>query len=220
VQLKWRFGEDTLRFLKEMQLFTPTSLNGTKEFSCNDIHELYTYYGIDSITVCKELKEFTMTYRPVEKMVSLDDITNDSFSANDTDTDTQDTNTQVTDKNPTIDDDEASDVDNSLKIKRKWTEHGFIKPLRVIIELFGFPSLTYLYKIFNSLPVTSCSAERAMSRVRIIKNRLRCTMSDDWFSSLMVLSAEKDLLNNLSMDDIIGRFSLSLGALQKQLRYQ
>ena len=44
------------------------------------------------------------------------------------------------------------------------------------------------------LPVTSCSAERALSRLKIIKNRLRSTMSDEWMSDLMpmVSAAEKD----------------------------
>ena len=157
-----------------------------------------------------------MAYRHVEKLVSLEDST-DNLVANDDDPKFE--KDQIDDDD---DDDGASDEDIGLStdVKRKWTEHGFIKPLRVITEFSGFPSLTYLYKILNSLPVTSCSAERAMSRVRIIKNRLRCTMSDDWFSSLMVLSAEKDLLDSISIDDIIDRFALSSVPLQKLLRYQ
>jgi len=62
------------------------------------------------------------------------------------------------------------------------------------MQLSGCPSVTCLYSILMSLAITSCNAERAMSQVRIIKNRHRSTMLDDWFSALMVLSAEKDLL--------------------------
>jgi len=58
-----------------------------------------------------------------------------------------------------------------------------------------------------SIAITSCSAEWAMSRVRIIKHHLRSTMFDDWFSALIVLSAEKDLLESLAIDDIINRFA-------------
>jgi len=86
-------------------------------------------------------------------------------------------------------------------------------------ELSGYPSLTCLYKILVSLAITSCSAERAMSRVRIIKNRIRSTYLDDWFSVLMVLSAEKDLLESLAIDDIINSFASCSSALQKQLVY-
>ena len=114
------------------------------------------------------------------------------------------------------DDDEKT---NDQATPLNWAEYGFIKPLRIIMELSGYPSLTCLYKILVSLAITSCSAERAMSRVRIIKNRLRSTMLDDWFSALMVLSAERDLLESLTMDDIINRFACSSTALQKQLVY-
>jgi len=75
------------------------------------------------------------------------------------------------------------------------------------MELSGFPVLTWLYKIIVTLAVTSCSAERAMSRVKIIKSRLRSTMLDDWFSSLMILASEKDLVEKLSVDNIIDSFA-------------
>ena len=57
-------------------------------------------------------------------------------------------------------DDEEYPRDESLNT---WANHGFIKPLRAIMELSGFPVLTWLYKILVTLAVTSCSAERAMS---------------------------------------------------------
>ena len=46
-----------------------------------------------------------------------------------------------------------------------------------------------------------------MSRVKIIKSRLRSTMLDDWFSSLMILASEKDLVEKLSVDNIIDSFA-------------
>jgi len=64
-------------------------------------------------------------------------------------------------------------------VHRKWADNGFIKPLRVLIELSGFNNITFLYKILVSIAVTSCSAERAMSRIRIVKNSMRSTMLDD-----------------------------------------
>ena len=53
-----------------------------------------------------------------------------------------------------------------------------------VMELSRFPILTWLYKILVTLAVTSSSAERAMSRVRIIKNRL----TGSRFSSLMIFA--------------------------------
>jgi len=43
-------------------------------------------------------------------------------------------------------------------------------------------------KIPGSAPA-SCSAERVMSHVKIIKNRLRSAMLDDWFSALTIFWA-------------------------------
>jgi hypothetical protein len=61
-QLQERFSEDTICFLKEMQLLTPASLSSRTNFSSNDIHRLCAYYDIDSSVVCRELNEFSMVF--------------------------------------------------------------------------------------------------------------------------------------------------------------
>ena len=88
---------------------------------------------------------------------------------------------------------------------------------RALQELSGFPALDILYKISVSLAITSASAERATSRVRLIKNRLRTSMLDDWFSSLLILASEKDILENIPVDKIIDRFAATSKPLQKLL---
>ena len=70
-------------------------------------------------------------------------------------------------------------------------------------------------KILATVAVTSCSAERAMSRIKIIKNRLRSTVLDDWFSALTILASERDLVDGLSTDEITDRFALLSDKLQK-----
>lgn len=88
----------------------------------------------------------------------------------------------------------------------RWIDHSFVKPLRVVAELSSYPHLAAVYKILASLAVTSTSAERALSRVRIIKNRLRTSMVDDWFSALTILAAEADIMKSISMEEIINTF--------------
>ena len=56
-----------------------------------------------------------------------------------------------------------------------------------------------------------------MSRVRIVKNRLRTTMKDDWFSSLMILTAERDILDRNRVDDIINGFAKASDKLTSML---
>jgi hypothetical protein len=77
--------------------------------------------------------------------------------------------------------------------------------------------LYMLYSIFVCLAVSSASAERALSKLRIIKNRLRSSMSDDYLSALMIISSEKDLLLQLTDDDIISRFACVSSTLGAQL---
>jgi hypothetical protein len=65
--------------------------------------------------------------------------------------------------------------------------------------------------------VTSASAERAMSKVKLVKTRLRSTMTDEYFSSLLLIASEKDLADELSCDDIINRFASMSPVLRKHL---
>ena len=81
--------------------------------------------------------------------------------------------------------------------------------MRTLEELSSFTSLSCLMKVLATVAVTSCSAERVMSRVRIIKNRLRSTMLDDWFSALAILPTDHDIVDSLNSDEITGRFALS-----------
>ena len=67
------------------------------------------------------------------------------------------------------------------------------------------------------MSVTSASAERAMSKVKLVKTRLRSTMTDEYFSSLLLIASEKDLADKLSCDDIINRLASMSPVLRKHL---
>jgi hypothetical protein len=99
----------------------------------------------------------------------------------------------------------------------KWMKNSFIHPLCILLELSGFPCLLSLYKNLVTIPVTSCSAERSMSKLKIVKNRLRSTMKDDWLESLMILASEQDLLDSLSPSSIIDKFAFMSPNLRKLL---
>ena len=73
--------------------------------------------------------------------------------------------------------------------------------MRALDELSSFTNLSCLMKILATIAVTSCSAERVMSRVKIIKNRLRSTMLDDWFSALTILASQRDIVDGLNTDE-------------------
>lgn len=150
-------------------------------------------------------------------LISMDDLITDNGSIsmlksteanesdNDNENDEEDQDVKVAENN------------NKLHTIKRWADHSFVKPHRALQELSGFSSLNVMYKILVSLAITSSSAERAMSRVRLIKNHLPTTMLDDWFSSLMILASEKDILENIPVDSIIDHFSTLSPLLQKLL---
>ena len=56
-----------------------------------------------------------------------------------------------------------------------------------------------------------------MSRLKLVKSRLRSTMSDEWLNGLMIMSAEKDLVDSLDVDIIINRFAESSTKIKRYL---
>ena len=81
---------------------------------------------------------------------------------------------------------------DEVQLPAKKEQLSLIVPLRVLYELSSYPHLLRLYWTLVTLPVTSCSAERALSRLRIIKNRLKSSMCDECKRALMVLASEKE----------------------------
>ena len=94
---------------------------------------------------------------------------------------------------------------DEVQLPAKKEQHSLIVPLTVLkfYELSSYPHLIRLYWTLVTLPVTSCSAECALSRLRIIKNRLRSSMCDEWMRALMVLASEKDILDTINTDDFL-----------------
>ena len=113
-----------------------------------------------------------------------------------------------------------ADVDEVCDSQRqKWVLQNFIIPLKACYQLSGYPHLLRLYWILCTLPVTSCSAERALSKLRIIKNRMRSTMCDARMKTLMILASEKDILASTKIDEIIDNFAHLSDRLAKQLLF-
>ena len=110
-------------------------------------------------------------FRKLHSLVSVKDLMSDGH-------DIRKTETQIENNDEALDDDDDAEPEPKSK-QSSWADHSFLKPLRVLQELSGFSTLNVLYKILVSIPVTSSSAEQAMSKVRLIKNRLRTTMVDD-----------------------------------------
>ena len=61
-------------------------------------------------------------------------------------------------------------------------------------------------EIALTLPLTSCSAERAFSKLKLIKSRLRSTMNQERLQSLMLMSVESDIMEGLDTEKLVEDF--------------
>ena len=57
------------------------------------------------------------------------------------------------------------------------------------------------------LMVTNCSAERAFSKLKLIENRLRTSMTQERLVSLAIMSTESDILREIDFTTIITDFA-------------
>ena len=72
---------------------------------------------------------------------------------------------------------------------------------------FQMSPLHFALRMFLCLTISNCSGERSFSRMALVKNKLRSTMTDDRLSALELLSVESDCLDNVSFSEIIDKFA-------------
>lgn len=70
-----------------------------------------------------------------------------------------------------------------------------------------FPNLAVALRIMLTIPITSASAERSFSTLKLIKTYLRSTMSQERLSGLALLAIEKEESENLNYDKVIEDFA-------------
>ena len=81
-----------------------------------------------------------------------------------------------------------------------------------------YDNLYHIYKLICTISVTQVVCERSFSKLKLIKTRLRNSMSNDHSESYMLISVEKNLLDSLECDTIIQRYGSSSSELSKLLK--
>ncbi|XP_025202917.1 zinc finger MYM-type protein 1-like [Melanaphis sacchari] len=94
-----------------------------------------------------------------------------------------------------------SESDNEIEMEpRKVINVGSMKALYQIFHAGNlgsvFPTLNNALQIALTLPVSSASTERAFSKLKIIKTRLRTTMNNTRLEDLMLITCEQDMYKN------------------------
>jgi len=70
-----------------------------------------------------------------------------------------------------------------------------------------FPQAVLALKIVLTIPVTVASGERSFSRLKLIKNYLSSTMTQDRLSDLAIIAIEKDVGDQIELKSMINDFT-------------
>ena len=72
-----------------------------------------------------------------------------------------------------------------------------------------YPELFEVVNIIATLPVTLASCERTHSKIKIINNYFRASMSHDRLESLIQITVEGDLTNKIELSSVLDVFKTS-----------
>ena len=78
--------------------------------------------------------------------------------------------------------------------------------LEFVIAAYCYPNVSVAYRIILTAPVSVASAERSFSKLKLLKNYLRSTMSQEWLNGLAMCTIEKDILDTIDLDTILNDF--------------
>jgi hypothetical protein len=71
----------------------------------------------------------------------------------------------------------------------------------------AFLNVEIALRIFLTLMITNCTAERSFSQLKRLKNHLRTTLGQDKLESLSLLCIEADILRKISFDEVLKEFA-------------
>ncbi|XP_071699464.1 uncharacterized protein [Rutidosis leptorrhynchoides] len=87
---------------------------------------------------------------------------------------------------------------------RPWTS---LEIMEFTKKMDIFPNDLLAYKIWLTVPVTVASAERSFSKLKLLKNYLRSTMTQERLNGLEIISIENRFLSNVDYDKLIEVFA-------------
>jgi hypothetical protein len=79
--------------------------------------------------------------------------------------------------------------------------------LEFVLDANCYPNVSIAYRILLIVPVTVASAERSFTKLKLTKNYLRSTMSQERLNGLAICSIERNILDTIDLDTIINDFA-------------
>ncbi|CAF4501526.1 unnamed protein product, partial [Didymodactylos carnosus] len=167
---------DTTKLLEQMS-DDQTSLNSYVGIAERDLSKLNVAVDL--------LQEFNRLHRRNQSLVSIDDDAK-----------------QIKSIVPGIDDEDLLFAEvNAAQSKISECEN-VTQACKLIKNLNHYPRLQRVYKYLITIPVSIASNERTFSKLKIIKNYLRSTMTNERLFYLMLCAIEKDTLDELNLHQL------------------
>lgn len=208
-QITERFNEDSTPLFKDLSLFQIKRLHEVAEnassLPIDAFDGLAHVYGkfLNASDLRREFVQFANSYFSFENIVHLPESLHEhGYNSIDTFLETD-----------TDDEYRAENVDKFNNDQK--TINSIFKVCHSTGLKEVFPAIYTALRIALTLPVSSASPERAFSKLKLIKTRLRSTMCEDRLESLMLISCERDI--PISTYDVIKTFSSYSSVLRKLL---
>lgn len=77
-----------------------------------------------------------------------------------------------------------------------------------LYEDHQYPVMFKIYQLLLVLPISSASSERSFSALKLMKTRLRTTMSNTWLNNLILLFVNKNLARRIQPEEVVRRWYL------------
>lgn len=105
---------------------------------------------------------------------------------------------------------EAAPMIENRNVKLKSMHGKLCSCLYCILHYFNesdrkikYGNIYQLYKYVATLPSTQVKCERDFSKMKIIKSRLRSSLGDEKLESLVIISTESDMFQNIDLEDVL-----------------
>ncbi|XP_050065746.1 uncharacterized protein LOC114128308 [Aphis gossypii] len=209
-ELKKRFQDNTIDIAKDLALLSPKLIYAMrKELSIptdafSSICENYKQF-LNKDDILREYIQFIKSNAEItvsEKLPDFLHTINSSFEEESScDESNQDNETDNDLTTKTI------QYSGSLLIMYKFF---LLKGLKSV-----FPNLYQVIQIGVTLPISSASTERSFSKLKIVKTRLRSTMTQNRLEDLLIISCESDI--SVQTENVVNNFAKRSSVLSKAL---
>ncbi|GKC40944.1 zinc finger MYM-type protein 1-like protein [Tanacetum coccineum] len=98
------------------------------------------------------------------------------------------------------------ELDSDPELKNVSSLSALCRGLQTTKKSEMYPLIDRLIRLILTLPVSTTISERAFSKMKLVKTRLRSTMSDDFLKSSLILSIEREIIGTLCNENIIDDF--------------